>query len=138
MKKMKRKLFTKDEISILSENQYVSRVTKSNISYTTQFKKDFYNLLLSGTGPTQAIVQLGFDPKVLGARRIEAISYSVRKFAKRPEGFDRKKGKHVGRPKKLTFDSPEEEIKYLKDQLEYQKLEIEFLKKLEALEKKYQ
>ncbi len=45
---------------------------------------------------------------------------------------------HVGRPKKLTFDSPEEEIKYLKDQLEYQKQEIEFLKKLEALEKKYQ
>lgn len=74
----------------------------------------------------------------MGKRRVDQLAHRIRIQAQREEGFDRKKGRHVGRPKKLTFDSPEEEIKYLKDQLEYQKQEIEFLKKLEALEKKYQ
>lgn len=135
---MGRNYFTDEQIDEFKKNKYIKSITKANITFTKEFKQKFYGLLLDGIEPSHALSQLGINYRTLGKRRVDQLAHRIRIQAQREEGFDRKKGKHVGRPKKLTFDSPEEEIKYLKDQLEYQKQEIEFLKKLEALEKKYQ
>jgi len=133
---MGRNYFTEEQIKELDSNKYVEKVSKSNVVFTIEFKHKLYGLLIDGYGPTEALRELGINPKVLGQKRIDALSARIRKQAKREEGFGRTKSHR--RAKKLIFNSPGEEIKYLKEQLAYQKEEIEFLKKLEALEKKYQ
>lgn len=122
-------------MEVLSENKYVEKVSQASVSFTIEFKQEFYGLLLEGFGPSQAILLLGIDPHILGKQRVSELIRRTRRQASRPEGFSRIKGS--GRPKAMTFDSPEEELKYLKDQLAYLKQENKFLKKLEALENKY-
>ncbi len=134
---MPRNYFTKEQILELEKNEYVLKVTAANITFTMDFKKIFVSLLTDGYGPTEAIRRLGINPNILGRHRIEGLSERLKRQAIRPEGFNRKTGPGIGRPKKITFNSIEEENQYLKDQLEFLKQENEFLKKLEALERKY-
>lgn len=132
---MARVKFTEEEIEVFKGNQYVTRVSEKTVRFSQDFKEKL--ILESRTGKSHARIlrDLGIDARVLGAARVECLFKRVRKQAARPEGF--KQTKPLGRPKKVTFASVEEENRYLKDRMEYLEQENEFLKKLKALETRW-
>lgn len=71
---MGRGQFTKDEIKSLRKNPYVSDVSQTRIAYSSEFKTLFMNQYTKGKKPVQIFRDAGFDPKVLGSKRIERAS----------------------------------------------------------------
>ena len=132
---MAKVIFTQEEIEVFKGNQYVTRVSEKSVSFSQDFKGKL--ILESRTGKSHAKIlrDLGIDARVLGAVRVECLFRRVRKQAAKPEGLERTKP--VGRPKKITFASVEDENRYLKDRMEYLEQENEFLKKLKALETRW-
>ncbi|MEE0771674.1 MAG: HTH domain-containing protein [Anaerovoracaceae bacterium] len=68
---MGRGRLSKDEIRILRESPYVLDINENRIIYTDEFKLMFMAEYLSGKGPTQIFREAGFDPVILGSKRIE-------------------------------------------------------------------
>lgn len=127
---------TLEQIEKLKESPYVLSVNENHVAFTEEFKRLALRERRSGVGPKTIFDKYDIGYNILGSGRIDNNLKRWKEQEKREEGFQRRKGS--GRPKLPTFKSAEEEVKYLKDQLEYQRQEIEFLKKLKALDEKYQ
>lgn len=125
--------FSAETIEKLRNNKYVKRATESSVQFTPDFKAIIMSESRQGKSQKQILRDLGIESELFGKDRLLSIFKRTRQQAKRPEGFKRLKS--PGRPKKLTFSSPEEENRYLKDRNEYLEQENEFLKKLKALER---
>ena len=135
---MPRNYFTDEQIKILEENPYVLKVSKANVVFTEDFKREFMRLYESGLGPSEILVKLGIDPKQLGKRRIDKLSDRIRKQSSRPEGFSRKENSSKGKARKKKhpeFHNDTEKAEYYKEYSEKLEQEIELLKKIRALEK---
>ena len=128
-----RNYFTDEQIEELKKSPYVSKITKSNMVLTDEFKAEFIRLYNLGASPGEILRQLGIDPKTLGKRRVDSLSARVRKQSKRPEGFSRKPNGSKGRPRKKKhpeFDNDAQKAEYYKEYAERLEQEIELLKKL--------
>ena len=68
---MGRGRLTDEEVGILKMNPYVVDVDKNRIVYSNDFKRLFMQEYLEGKGPTQIFRDAGFDPAILGSKRIE-------------------------------------------------------------------
>ena len=77
---------------------------------------------------------MGFDPYVLGESRIYNISKRVKAQASRSKGFKDTREEMSGRPRRKERTN-DEEIAYLKHQVEYQRQQIEALKKINFIDK---
>ncbi|MEG2697274.1 MAG: hypothetical protein RR952_06865 [Cetobacterium sp.] len=130
------KKLTKEQIERLKKSEHVASVNENQVVFTDEFKQLALQEWKSGVGPKQIFDKYDIGYAILGKCRVKNNLDRWKKQESRLEGFQRIKGS--GRPKKPTFNSVEEENEYLKNQLEYQQQEIEFLKKLKALEVKYQ
>ena len=64
-----------EEIEILRSNPYVSDVDENRIIYTNEFKRLFIKEYQEGKKPTQIFREAGFNPKVLGSKRIERAAH---------------------------------------------------------------
>lgn len=64
-------MLTNDELILIKQNPNVSKATQRQIFYTEDFKESFRKAYGEGKGPTQIFREAGFDPKVLGYKRIE-------------------------------------------------------------------
>lgn len=125
---MERKNFTEEEINKLKENKFVKSITTKSISYTDEFKKLFIEESNKGKGPTRIFIESGFNPYVLGSRRIKEFS----RLYKNNELLVDNRGKSsTGRPKKPKEKSmsKDEEIEFLKHQNLMLKAENDLLKK---------
>lgn len=115
---MARGILTPEELDILKANPYVSDVEESRIIYTNEFKFLFIQEYQNGKKPTQIFKDAGFDPKVLGAKRIERAasrwkkSYEAGGLGSYQDGTVRKN----------------KEIQNLKDNFQYEKY-LDVLKK---------
>lgn len=135
---MPRNYFTDEQIEELSKNKYVLKVSKAIIVFTDEFKITFLELLNSGDTPIVALTKLNIDPKVLGRRRIRGLAERIRKFSKRSEGFSRKKNSSDGKPRKKkvpSFENDKQALEYYKEYASKLEQELEFVKKIQALEK---
>ncbi len=80
------------------------------------------------------VIELGYDPDILGPSRIEGIAYHIKKEANSPEGFH--EGKRISKvAKKVTEDElsssvPSHTLRRLQAEVSYLRQEIEFLKKI--------
>lgn len=68
---MGRGRLTEEEIRILKQNPYVSDAAETRILYTNEFKYRFMEEYLSGKKPTKIFSDAGFEPAMLGSKRIE-------------------------------------------------------------------
>ena len=127
---------TEEQVERLKKSKYVVSVNENQVVFSEEFKRLALQEWKSGVGPKQIFDKNDIGYTTLGKNRVKSNLARWKKQESRFEGFQKVKGS--GRPKNPTFNSVEEENKYLKDQLEYQRQEIEFLKKLKALETKYQ
>lgn len=68
---MARGILTETDIAILKENPYVIHAEGNRIIYTAGFKEHFMEEYLKGKKPLQIFTEAGFDPAVIGKKRIE-------------------------------------------------------------------
>lgn len=114
----------------LLSNRFVEKISNSNISYTSEFKLHAVKANLEGKSPTEIFNEAGIDVDPF-VRNYAVKTISRWKKIYQEEGkqglMKEKRGKNsTGRPKVKEFRSVEAELEYLR-------LENEFLKKLHAL-----
>jgi hypothetical protein len=114
----------------LLSNRYVEKITSSNVSFTSEFKIMAVEKNLAGRTPTEIFTEAGIDTSLFHEELPRKSIFRWKKIylADGAQGLaDEKRGrKATGRPKDQKFASIEAELEYLR-------LENEFLKKLHAL-----
>ena len=131
------KIFTENQIKILSSNQYVSNVSDKAITYTDEFKHIFMSENEIGKLPRLIFEEHGFDIDIVGMERIKSSGNRWRR-AYREEGFiwlnDMRK-ERAGKQKDNEL-STEQKFELLKAQINILKAENELLKKIDFLERR--
>ncbi|WP_455544530.1 IS3 family transposase [Intestinibacter sp.] len=133
---MSKKIFSENEIKILSKNKYVKHISAKGITYTNEFKLHFIAEYETGKTPRQIFKDAGFDIEILGKKRIECASSRWRKAYKEKGvlGLDDTRVLNSGR--KLNRELTLEEVLAKKDaEIEYLKAELKLIKKLEVSER---
>lgn len=127
---MGRKTFTSEEINLLRQNPFTYKATNNTLSFTKEFKELFMEKYNAGILPRQILADHGYDPELLGDRRIWGISYHLRaQYAESGGSFTECR-------KSKTSDKPlseKDELKQLRQEVDYLKQEIEFLKKISSI-----
>lgn len=122
---------TDSERKALESNSNVLRVTESNVAYTSKFKIAAVKALLKGKIPIDIFRDAGIPLAPFGKDYAKGCLKKWRKIYDElgEAGLkDERRGKNAtGRPKKPKFRNLEEEVAYLRE-------EVDFLKKLRALE----
>jgi len=134
---MSNKIFTKEEIELLSKNKYVRHVSAKGITYTDEFKRIFICENEKGKLPRVIFEECGFDISILGMHRVHSCAKRWR-VSYRKEGVlglqdTRKENSGRPREKDLTI---EEKYERLLAQNNLLKAENELLKKLDMLERR--
>ena len=129
---MARKMLTEEEIRHLKASRYVLDATPSIVHFSAEFKELFWNSLMSGKSPRQIVTELGIDPDILGATRLNGLKTMIRNEVRAGKGFRdlTTYGKYLN-----NYVNPDVIIKHLEQRLEYKDQEIEFLKKIAYLGK---
>ena len=134
---MSRKPFTNEQILMLRQNPYTYSVSQFQLNLTKEFKEIFYSQYQAGELPRKILEDHGFDPAVLGERRIWSISGHIRKQYSKYGCFH--EGSHTygeRQSQEPSGDIPaseKEELKQLRHEIDYLKQEVEFLKKISAV-----
>lgn len=134
---MSKKIFTKEEIEILSKNEYIKNVSAKSITYTSAFRRLF--IVRSNEGDLARIIfeECGFDIDIIGMKRIEAASGRWKQAYKTKGvlGLDDTRKGNSGRPleRELTL---QEKYDRLEAKNNYLQAEIDLLKKLDASERR--
>ena len=133
---MSKKIFSDIEVTKLSRNKNISKVSTKAITYTFEFKKKFIDEYKIGKLPRVIFEEADFDVDILGIKRVETSSKRWRKaFKDNGElGLIDARKTSSGRPMKRELTDLEK-IKRLEAQIEYLKIENEFLKKLDEIER---
>jgi len=133
-----KRLFTQEEITLLEKNIYTYKVNESMIKFTDDFRDDFWRLYLTDMSVKEIFRTLGYDPELLGTKRIDGFVYNLRKERltdeQRLNSISRTS--KVRRPPSDTKYSDmksKEAIKSMEIELAYLHQEIDFLKKLYSL-----
>lgn len=131
-----KKVFTKEQVEQMRQNPYTQRVDTKSISYTTEFKRAFWELSLQGYSGVAAFAKLGYDPDVIGFERIHNTTKRIRRAAQTPEGVEPKPTGRVRLRKEhfkeadLTKMSQREAAKRMQREIVYLQQQVEFLKKI--------
>ena len=131
------KLFSENEVDILSKNPYIKNVTSKGITYTDEFKRIFITENESGKFPREIFEDHGFDIDILGMSRIHAAGKRWRAAYKENGicGLNDTRAVNSGRPRQKDISI---EDKYIRLQLQNQllKAENELLKKIDLAERR--
>lgn len=133
---MSKKVFTDDEIDILSKNKYVKKVSSKGITYTDEFKRLFIVENQNGKIPRHIFEECGFNIDILGMHRVHSSAKRWRSAFRRngvSELQDARKF-NTGRPTEKDL-SIEEKYEKLQAKVKLLQAENELLKKLEMLER---
>ncbi|MCU7198009.1 hypothetical protein [Turicibacter sanguinis] len=131
--------FSEEQQILLSRNTNVKKVSEKSISYSEEFKiqavKEYHN----GKSGTQIFKDAGFDLNMVGK---DTTKQSLQRWRRTYSNFGElglvgeKRGTHsTGRPKRAERTLGEQ-LAELQDRNAYLQMENEFLKKLEALERR--
>jgi hypothetical protein len=133
---MSTKLFTKQEMELLTTNKYVRHVSAKGITYTDEFRRVFISEHEKGKFPRLIFEECGFIISILGIGRIESLSKRWRAKYKENgiRGLQDTRRDNSGRPTDKER-SIEENYERLKAQNKLLKAENELLKKLDVLER---
>ena len=134
---MSNKLFTKEEIELISRNKYVKNVSERSITYTDEFRRIFISEYEKGKFPRKIFEESDFEISILGIGRVESISKRWRAAYKKNgiHGLDDTRKGKTGRPRNKEL-SIEEKYERLKAQTTLLKAENELLKKLDLIERR--
>lgn len=115
---MSRKLFTEEQIAALRQNPYVYSVSRSTLVLRKSFKEIFYTEYMEGVYPKDIFKKYGFDPAVLGEKRIGgALQHIKEEYAKYGCFYEGRRP--ADRSDTAVKVKPEDDIKALRHEVEY-------------------
>ena len=123
------KPFTLEQIEQLRSNRYTYKVTTSKIFFTAEFKEAFYQKRQDGLTLKETILALGYDPEVLGEKRIDGISHLINKAVREGKGFTEGIKPRTSILDEECPDLTRENFLKMQHELLYMRQELEFLKK---------
>lgn len=131
------KKFTTEEMAVLAANQFTYNVTASQILYTLEFKNIFLARYEAGEGVREIFESLGYDTVILGNNRIYDFAHRLVKQAARcnllSETSSESAGAMQGNKNYTTNLSPQS-ITAMQMELAYLRQQVDFLKKITALD----
>lgn len=134
---MSNKLFTEEEVGILSKNKYVKRVSAKGITYTDEFKQIFITENETGKFPREIFEEYGFDIDILGLDRVRSCGkrWRAAHATGGAMGLQDTRKYNTGRPTEKGLSLAE---KYARLEAKNRLLqaENELLKKLDILERR--
>jgi hypothetical protein len=126
---MSKRDFTKEEIEELRANPYTFSVSPRTIYFTVEFKRQFWKRMNSGIKPYQIVLDLGYDPEVLGIARIEGIRQIVRKQGKEGNFREGQSGLMATHPDYSRIPQNQKMLA-METELYYLRQELAFIKKI--------
>lgn len=131
---MSKNYFTPEQVEELRKNKYVKHVSEKAITYTEEFKEFFIIEYKKGKLPSQILLEMGLNPKILGRKRLDGIVATIKRQSVSPTGFKDTRADSSGRP--LTRElSQEELIERQKQEIELLKAKVEYLSLLRRAER---
>ena len=125
--------FTKEQKETLESNPFTLSVNDYQIRFTVEFKK--YLLAereKNGTPWKDIFRKAGYNPEVLGTRRIDSITRAIKKEANSPKGLH-----ETTSVKKFSKDlerkQTQKAIQDLQNEVIRLQQQVEFLKKIQML-----
>lgn len=137
MGKLKRVVFTEEQIRMLEANPNVLRVTESAITYTPAFKLAAIQAYMQGQTPSEIFIQAGFNLDVIGHQKPK---HSLKRWRDTFNQYGEKglmterRGKGSTGRKPSGELSAEDELKRAKAKIKLLEAQVDLLKKLDALE----
>ena len=125
--------FSKREVETLRSNPNIRRVSETSVSFTEEFRELLYEEKCHGKTLAQTLRDHGIDPEILGQSRLEGLRYTLNKKSKRPEGFSDQRSENYRRLPKDGTETVEQRLRQLENELAYTRQEVEFLKKIQAV-----
>ena len=128
---MSKRSFTKEEMALLRKNQYTYSVSPNTISFTIEFKKEFWKRYMAGERPRNIVEALGYDFDLLGETRVSGLQGMIKKQAR--EGNFRE-GQHasyaVSNHPDYSSMPDDQKLRAMEHELYYLRHEMDFLKKI--------
>lgn len=128
---MSKEPFTDEQRKDLKTNQYTKLIGSHYIRFTDDFWQEFGRRYLAGEDRYQICRSMGYDPDILGSKRLEYICRTIRNAQDLPAGKRRRPPADT----KYSDMSQDEAIKAMETELTYLRQEVEFLKKISQLGK---
>jgi len=131
---MSKRIFNEEQITMLSNNNNVTKCSEKSITYSRQFKinavKQYHE---KGLSSSQIFTEAGFDLSVIGRKtpKDRVSDWNTIYRIKGEGGLVETRGGGGGRPKTKDI-TPEYRIKRLEAEVAYLKAENDFLAKLRA------
>jgi transposase InsO family protein len=134
---MSKRLFTENNILLLSLNPNVKHVSEKSITYTDEFKANFMIKYLAGNSPTRIFESAGFDKDMIGYKRIERAASRWKKdyAANSWDGLKDSRKENIGRLSSKDL-SQETLIEKQKAKIKLLEAEVELLKKIDLKERR--
>lgn len=132
---MEAKRFTGEEMEALRSNPYTLKVTQCQLSFTAEFKELFWKLYNEGMHPKDILLSLGYDPAVLGENRVNGIRMHIKEEFNKQGVFSsgrRPRRTSAGKGPDVPPD-PAVEIRQLRNEVEYLRQQVDFLKKISSI-----
>ena len=127
---MSKETFTPEQKRELLANQYTKLVGSHYIRFTDAFWQEF-GRILAGEDRYAICRSMGYDPDVIGTKRLEYICRTIRNAQDLPAGKRRRPPADT----KYSEMSQDEAIRAMETELTYLRQEVEFLKKISQLGK---
>ena len=128
---MSSRSFTKEEMEILKANKYTYSVSPNTISFTIEFKMEFWRRYQTGELPRNIVAALGYDYQMLGESRVSGLQAMIKKQAR--EGNFRE-GQHtsyaISNHPDYSSMPDAQKLRAMEHELYYLRHEMEFLKKI--------
>lgn len=138
MGRSNRALFSEHDMKMLETNPNVQHVSESNISYTAPFRLAAIRAYNEGQTPIEIFVNAGFDLNIIGREKPKHCLKRWRAlYATYGEQglLEERRGKGNTGRKPAGSLSAEEELKRAQAKIKLLEAEVDFLKKLDALER---
>ena len=135
---MSKIIFNEIQMKWLETNPNVDHVSERSISYTPQFKILAVQENMNGKGPVQIFTEHGFDLHIIGSSKPKECLKRWRRIFKEfgEEGFlTERRGKGNTRRPSLKKLTAQDRLRKAEARIKCLEAELEFLKKLEALER---
>lgn len=130
---MTKNTFTKEQIEILASNPFTLCVDENQIRFTVEFKRFLLTEREKNGTPWKDIFRkAGYDPDMLGSRRVYSIIEKTKNQASSPKGLHETTSK-----RSITKDVERKHMKKAVQDLQKEVIhlqqQIEFLKKIQML-----
>jgi len=117
--------FTDEQIAELIGNKYVQKVGRKIVSFTDEFKIQFWRMYTEEDMlPYEILPKLGVDYRVLGQKRVQGITQGLKRR------FGNESEIPACKPKRRSAQAPDRQISQLRAENEYLRQENEFIKKI--------